>query len=264
MNEIPLIVEIDENEKDEAQIFVDGTIDGQAYRFLLDSGAARTTVIADDQLLTYTAIGKDDTTGAFSKNKDELIQVKEVSLGPISKKDLVLARTTENVQHKTNLLGMDFLKDHRLHFYFDQNRIEVDADNQPKETLPLTLGSRFHPYVDVDFGKTRAKAVWDTGASITVVDMNLIKSHPHCFQEIGSSTGTDSTGTSMETPMFIMDTTMIGNKEFPPHKVAGFDLSHINASTEIPMHMILGYSTIRKANWYFDVPARKWAVLKRL
>ncbi len=42
-----LIIEPDPEDVEAAQVFVDGTIDGRPYRFLLDTGAARTCVQFD-------------------------------------------------------------------------------------------------------------------------------------------------------------------------------------------------------------------------
>jgi hypothetical protein len=68
----------------------------------------------------------------------------------------------------------------------------------------------------------------------------------------------------METPMFIMSASIIGNHNFPPHKVAGVDLSQVNSTIDIPMDLILGYSTLSQANWLFDFPGKKWAITKLL
>ncbi len=68
----------------------------------------------------------------------------------------------------------------------------------------------------------------------------------------------------MEAPMFIMSAAVIGDTLFPPHKVAGVDLSRVNSTIERPMDLILGYSTLSKANWLFDFPGKRWAISKRL
>ena len=39
----------------------------------------------------------------------------------------------------------------------------------------------------------------------------------------------------METPMFVMTATVIGEAEFPPHKVAGVKLSQVNSTVEVPI-----------------------------
>ena len=126
---------------------------------------------------------------------------------------------------------MDLLKDYRCHFLFDANRLVVDQDAAPKPGVqrwkPLFLDTRAHPYVDVQFGvgAATAHAVWDTGASLTVVDMAI---HPastrSTSRQIGTSIGDDATGTPQETPMFTMAATVIGGRTFAPGRVAGVDL----------------------------------------
>jgi hypothetical protein len=162
---------------------------------------------------------------------------------------------------------MDLLKDFRCHFLFDENRVLVDPPEKSAfgtAAQALVLGKRFHPYVEVQFGPNKATAVWDSGGGITVVDLNFIHRYPALFQEAAASHGTDSTGAIMETPMFMMAASVIGNQPFPLHKVAGVDLSHVNSTTETPMDMILGYVTVRKANWWFDFPHKRWAITKLL
>lgn len=51
MNEFKLIIVPDEEDAEAAEVLVDGTIGGNYYRFLLDTGAARSSVRFDD----YTA-----------------------------------------------------------------------------------------------------------------------------------------------------------------------------------------------------------------
>lgn len=267
MSEFNLIIKPDEEDAEAAEVFVDGSIGGNQYRFLLDTGAARSCVTYDDYTSTFTPMEKSSSSGVFAKSSDELITVPNIAVGPISKKNFTLARTAEKDPHIKNLIGMDLLKDFCLHFFLDENRVVVVANDDDKTDYRLQdlfLDSKFHPYVDVEFGHSAAKAVWDTGASITVVDTTFIREHPDFFQDDGQSSGTDSTGFTVETPMFIMAATTIGSYEFPPHRVAGVDLAPVNSTIEVPMNLILGYSTLSKAHWLFDFPRKKWAITKRL
>ena len=68
----------------------------------------------------------------------------------------------------------------------------------------MQLDAKAHPYVPVDFGPVQGSAVWDSGASLTVVDKGFIARHPAFFEPAGESTGTDATGTRVTTPMFTM------------------------------------------------------------
>jgi len=267
MSGFNLIIKPDEDDPEAAELYVDGIIGGKNYRFILDTGSARTCVQFDDYTATFDSIQKSDSSGVFAESSDDLITVPYIELGPIFKKKFSLVRLPENSPNTRNLIGMDLLQDYCFHFLFDENRVLVKKleEIEIKNTLQdLFVGKKFHPYVNIHFGKTQATAVWDTGAGITIVDMNFIKKHSSYFKEVGQSIGTDSTGAKMKTPMFIMGKTIIANNEFPPHKVAGVDLSHLNSTTEVPMDLILGYNSLSKANWLFDFPNKKWVILKML
>ncbi len=70
---------------------------------------------------------------------------------------------------------MDLLKNLRCHFLFDEDRVSVDAIDELTAGFAFQeqlLDDKFHPYIDVQFGAVNARAVWDTGASITIVDTN--------------------------------------------------------------------------------------------
>jgi hypothetical protein len=245
MRELNLITEPDEDEDEGAGVFVDGTIAGRPYRFLLDTGAARSSVLWDDYTSTFASTEQHHSSGVFANasSSEDLITVPELTVGPIIKKNLTLVRTAARAPGIRSLVGMDILKDYCCHFFFDDNRLSFLAEDDPGVNAPLLalfLDSRFHPYVQVEFQAAKANAVWDTGASITVVDMNFVKQHPVFFQEVGHSTGTDASGAQMETSMFIMSASRIGEHDFPPHKVAGVDLAQVNSTLEVPMNLILG------------------------
>lgn len=267
MNEFKLIIKPDPEEPDAGEVFVDGTIDGKAYRFLFDTGAAKSSVVFDAYTSTLPTTDKHQSSGVFAKSNSDLITLPHLEVGPISKTDVIVTRTEEGNPEVRSLIGMDLLKEFRCHFLFDENRVVVGEyfaliSGHPVQAL--TFDKAFHPYIDVQFGALTAHAVWDTGASITIVNTAFINNHPDLFQEAGSSTGTDSTGEQVETPMFMMAETTIGGSVFPPSRVASVDLSFVNATIEIPMDMILGYSVMRKANWLFDFPSKQWAISKWL
>jgi hypothetical protein len=48
-----------------------------------------------------------------------------------------------------------------------------------------------------------------------------------------------------------MDGPVIGQHAFSRHRAVAVDLSPLNSTLEKPMDLILGYPTIRLANWLF-------------
>jgi predicted aspartyl protease len=265
MNGFDLNIEPDEDERDAARVLVDATIGGFPYRFLLDTGAARSRVVFDDYTSTFDGPEHHSSAGVFAAGTQEVIRVLWIELGPISKQDVPLIRLAASDRERTNLIGMDLLKDFCCHFLFEEQRVVVQEE--PPGDVPfheLMVDTKFHPYVTLRFGESTATAVWDTGASITVADMSFINTYSTLFQEARTSQGTDATGATMETPLFSMVSPMIGRQEFSPHTVAGVDLSHVNAHAELPMDLILGYTTLRQANWVFDFPRKRWAISQRV
>ena len=261
----PLIIEPDPEDVDAAQVLVDATLDGRPYRFLLDTGAARTAIQLDEYTATFDPVGTHASSGVFAPVSEEVIVVPSIELGPITKKNVPVVRVAPIGPPIVNLIGMDLLKDVRCHVLFDEQRVVVDVDPSEERGIGETVLALFldrvgHPYVDVQFANVVAQAVWDSGAGITIADLTFISRHPDLFQQLGQSTGTDATGSSRQTPTFTMGASTIGGKRFPPHTVAGVDLSRVNATIEAPMDLILGYSTLRRANWWFDFPRRRWAV----
>lgn len=244
-----------------AEVLVSAQVGDRTYTFLLDTGAGRSSVQFDEYTATFPVAGQHASSGVFARHQEELISVPHLALGPIARQDFSMVRMAANAPTRRNLMGMDFLHTHSFHFSFSQNWVEVDPEMEAGQAPhDLLLGKKHHPYVEVRFGGQAARAVWDTGAGITVVDQGLVERLPDHFQADGVSVGTDSTGASMETPMYRMSGAVIGGLAFSPHRVAAVDLSPLKASTDTPMELILGYTTLSQADWLFDFPRRRWGI----
>jgi hypothetical protein len=267
MNGFDVIIQLDAEDADAAEVFVDGAIGRRPYQFLLDTGAARSCVRYDDYTATFTSVGTDTSSGVFAGGSRDLVSAPSLTLGTINRSDFTLVRAAEGDTGRQNLIGMDLLKDLRCHFRFDERRVVVDAEDAEEDDTPfeeLFLGQRGHPYVPLRLGDVTANAVWDTGSGMTVVDTNFIARTPGFFPAVGQSTGTDSTGAQQETPMYVMAAATIGGYTFPTQRVAAVDLSRLNATLERPMDLIVGYNLYNKAHWLFDFPRRRWRITKML
>lgn len=266
MNHIPLVIIPDKDEPDAAQVFVDAQAAGRPYRFLLDTGAARSRITLDEYTSTLVSAGQHSASGVFAHGSADVITVPTLTLGPILKENVSLVRKNGSGPGDNNLIGMDILQEYCCHFLFDSDKVIITSvgasvsASTNADFQELLTDSKYHPYVPVRLGEHRGNAVWDTGASLTVVNIEFINKYPSVFQPVGQATGTDSTGAEMQTPMFLMAAATIGDHEFPPQRIAGVDLSHVNSTIEIPMDLILGYSLMRRANWLFDFPRKRWAI----
>jgi hypothetical protein len=260
MSEFQLNIKFDDESKETAEVWVDGKLNSNSTSFIFDTGCAHTSIPFNDFSSSLKSLGLRDSSGALGKATYELVSIDSLEIGPIQKTDWMVSRARPDELDR-NLLGMDILKDYCLQFHFAQNKVKIisHVDETFKEDLILDKGSI--PYVEVTCGTTIARAVWDSGAGITLVDLEFLKQNSSLFKKLGSTTGTDSTGSTQETPLYEMQPVQIGGRLFPAHPVVAVNLSHINSQVEIPMDFILGYSTLSKASWVFDFPRRKWGFL---
>ncbi len=143
MNGFDLIIVPDPEEAEAAELYVEGTVGGKPYRFLLDTGAARSRVEWDDYTAPFTSAEKNDSSGVFARSSEDIITVPDITVGPIAKKNFTLVRLGEPSSGRGNLIGMDLLKDFSCHFLFDENRVLVDEHDATSLLQNLYLGPSF-------------------------------------------------------------------------------------------------------------------------
>jgi gag-polyprotein putative aspartyl protease len=258
--QIPLIIEAEPDDPDCATVLVDGTVAGRPYRFIVDTGAARTQLEADDYTCTLEAAPGETSSGTFASHSNPVVTVTDVVVGPLRAATLDVTRVSAAPPQTRNLLGMDVLRRYRCRFRLEAALLDVDTPTDYQAERDLRTDSRDHVYVDVHWPGVTAQACWDSGAGITIVNRDFWLAHLQLFEEAGMTTGTDVTGATLETPVVLMAECVIGGRPFGKHRAAVVDLSHANSTIELPMDMILGYPTLRQADWLFDFPASRWTV----
>jgi hypothetical protein len=259
---MPLIIEPDLDDPDCAEVLVDGTVAGRPYRFLLDTGAARTQLVADEYTAGLGSHAQHSSSGVFAASTNPLVVVPALAVGPLAATTLEVERVDAGQPGARNLLGMDVLRHYCCRFRFDRNTLGLERSPAAGADRALQTGPAGHPYVNVGWPDVTGRAQWDSGAGITIVDQAFQLNHPELFEKAGRSAGTDSTGAQADGPTVLMAEPLIGGALFARHKVAVVDLSRVNATLDIPMDLILGYPTLRQANWLFDFPAGRWAVTR--
>ncbi|MFI6317236.1 aspartyl protease family protein [Nonomuraea sp. NPDC050556] len=248
---VPLIVEPDPDYPDCATILVDGVIAGLPHRFVLDTGTARTHVTADDYTSTLPSHAQHQATGVFASCGQDLVMLPSVSLGPVTIPDLEVTRAPSS----RSLLGMDVLGSVALRFDFLRAELSMAASGSFPTRWPLERSPGGHPFIDVVWPGTTGRACWDSGAGITVVDRGFLTEHSDLFQPIGTATGTDSTGTQVETELYVMAEARAGDAILAPTTVAAADLPRTNGR----MDLTLGYPALCQADWVLDFPANRWS-----
>jgi len=257
VRQLPLIIEPDSDDPDFASVLVEATVAGRPYRMVLDTGAARTQLGADEYTLSLRPVGEDSSSAAFGgEATDPVVTVTDLVAGPLRVPALDVTRSESR---PVSILGMDVLGQHCCHFRLAAGVMDLETTGGEAGHELLT-SPRGHPYVELNWPGVSGLACWDTGASATVVDRGFWLGHPELFESAGTSSGTDAQGEQAETPLLRMAGPVIGQRAFGSHKVVVVDLSAVNSTLDYPMDLILGYPTIRQADWLFDFPARRWAV----
>lgn len=255
---MPLIIELDPDDPDFAAVLVDARIAGRPYRLILDTGAARTQLHADEYTSALRSVSEDASSASFGGRVSEpIVTITDLAIGPLRLASLDVTRSERGLGQ---VLGMDVLGRYRCHFRLKAGVMELDSPPGIQADSQLMRGPRGHVYLDAHWPSVTAQACWDTGAGASVVDRAFWLSHPELFEQIGVTVGTDANGDQAESPLLLMDGPVIGQHKFSSHKAVAVDLAQVNATLENPMDLILGYPTIRQTDWLFDFPAGRWAV----
>jgi hypothetical protein len=261
MRSVPLVIAQEPDDPGCATVMVDGTVGGRPYRFILDTGAARTQLEADEYTAALSAVTGDSSFSAFGGHSaPPLVTISDLAAGSLRADTLTVTRVERGGPGVRNLLGMDVLRQYCCHFRLDAHVLELDAPLGCPADQDLLMSSRGHVYVDLQWAGVTGQACWDSGSGATIVNRDFWQEHPQLFEEVGTSVGTDGSGAQAETPVLMMAAPVIGQRAFSAHQAVAVDLSRVNCTLEYPMDLILGYPTLRQADWLFDFPAKRWAL----
>ena len=253
---VPVVLRVEPDEEfDEcALLCVDGTVSGAPHRFVLDSGGATSQIADPGALISASVVGEETTEGLFGRASVELVTVSDLTVPGLTAGPRTVHRLRTGGAGTRSLLGLDVLGDHALLLDGPAGTLHTTVAGGLAADLPLERGPRGHCYLPVALpGGRVVQAMWDTGADITVVDRELVTSHPELFTALGSASGTDSVGATGVTDICRMEPYRIADVLFAGHTVAVADLPE-------PMEMVLGYPTLRQAVWSMDLPSGRWAV----
>lgn len=262
MTDVSLAIVVDEDDPRTCLPLVTVQLNGVEVDALLDSGAARTQMRNRPGLIV-SRCAKRGSSGAsgmstsFVGTSTVSCRLGEVEVGTVEA-DVV----PMNFPGHGDLIGQDVLARFRCTYRLADGVLVLDAE-APTETHAVHLDERRHVYFDATWEETAAvaTAVFDTGASATVVDQGFLQRHPSLFTPDGMSTGMDAAARRISTPMAIMQGPRILDRQLSDALVAVVDLSAANQTASRPMELILGWTVLSQANWYIDHNAARAACL---
>lgn len=239
---------------------VEAEVDGIRTDLVLDTGAARTGVPGSVLGGDRESVGSHNSGTVFGRQTTDRVTVESLRFGGIEHGPLLIDRnTTDDGQ-----LGLDVLGHHRVHLDLDGGWLSLDEGDHVGTQHPLSLGRSGHPHLRMHWGEVSAYGVLDTGASVSVVDVDFAQRHPELFTLLGdTSTGTDAAGITHAGQIWTLAASTIDDIAFAAHTAAVVDLGFVNQGAERPVDLIIGYPLLRQAVWTLDWPKGAWSARPR-
>jgi hypothetical protein len=243
------------------EAYVAATVAGRGYRLILDTGGGRSTLPLDDLTSTFARVDLDDEPGRGAlgpRSADAQRAVApSIGLGQLQVRNLVVDLAPDG-SDAPPILGLDVLRGHRLELRLADVMLGIDTDAPADMERPLPLSSRSHPHVAVAWGDVEATALFDTGASVTVVDAGFAAEHPELLEPLPPSTGIDATGIRAEMPMARLAACEIGGRRFDASLAVILPIRGIQLAGDPDFDLALGVPVIRQADWIIDLARGVW------
>jgi len=160
-----------------------------------------------------------------------------------------------------NVAGLSSFSGKTMQFNFTSKTFSMNS-RLPSGWVPRPL--TIHPKLghfgfQVQIGGTAADSIVDTGAAITTIDQNFIRTYPKAFLFVQSIPGgVDADGHPIALNLYQVKSVFFGNSNLSGLYALGTDFSAI--SQFIPnVSVICGFNAIAQKNWYFDLTQRIWA-----
>jgi hypothetical protein len=110
----------------------------------------------------------------------------------------------------------------------------------------------------VGWGDVEATALFDTGASVTVVDAAFAAEHPELLDPLPLSTGIDAAGNRGERRMARMAACEVGGRRFDASLATVVPIRGIQRAGDPEFDLVLGLPVIRQADWVIDFALGAW------
>ena len=226
----------------------------------LDSGAGESLLQDNSNSESYPVVGHGAISGASGQpEKIDEVQLPDVAVGNIDYGAQVMARVPQGFGPEGNdpaLVGINILSSNldSLGFDFTSKVLRANAPISGS-AFRIARSSEGHLILPVAINGYKGAGLWDTGASITVVDPQFIQEHPENFKLVGHTKIQDIAGNEMPAGVYVVQSVKIGQYDFQGAVAVGIkDQSGIFASLRGKglAPMIIGYNLITRANWTMD------------
>lgn len=230
-------------------------VDGQEKIFLLDTGAAMSCVVDDQQTQAYASVDTRESSGASGiVVSREVIQFERLRLGAVACTDVKMRRGGSR-----NFLGIDVLG--TFIFQIDLQKMKLNIlDSLPaaSNATPIRRLNAGHVTIPILIKGNQTSCLFDTGADMTVIDREFIVQNRQWFDLLRTEDGEDGNGHKIDSEIYSCANVEVGGFKVTDVEMAAFDFGpHLRERME-GTPIILGNNVISKATWTFDLKSGHW------
>jgi len=242
--------------------FLSCTFDGVKESCFLDTGSAMTLLTNSDRFSSYPNLGAFHFNSASRfVEQAETIQIRLATIDHAQFSNVKIGRLPSD-KEIDNTLGMDLVARQPFSVNFRQSPALHLNPKAPRHILPTLGVNRYNLLtLPVAFRGSETEALWDTGSSVTAVDLSFVQAHSEDFQPSHDfMKGTDGAGHELVLKSFRARKITIGSRSFRNVKVVAVDLSLLRENLNPDVHAVIGFNIIHKADWFFDPAKKVWSI----
>lgn len=248
------------------QYFAPCMFDGNVRECFLDTGARKSMIKEDDFSRKYPVVSEDAFPSGIggSLKRYSIIRIGRFSMGDFSRSPYKVYRTSGPVVESGGLIGSDAFMGQCVFFDFKGNSLQI-CKSIPAglKKYSLKYFKKTWPVVEVALRDKGSLAVWDTGASVTLVDEEFVEKFPGLFSPVAESDQIrDGAGKTITTKAYRVLDLNIGGVGFLGEYVIATDFTNLRSQVDSNVRFVLGYQILKSHNWYIDYQKEKWAIVR--
>lgn len=243
------------------EIFVECKIQEISRNCFVDTGSNLTFVNLDSFTESFPRIGEVKKSGASGSSiSGDKVQVNSFQIGKTELGPKSIGRF-KGTRH--DLIGMDLFSSGTLEFDFQSNQLVFveDSVDLPENFEQLEKG---HISLPIKFGSILdLRIIFDTGAGLNSVDQKFVDTHAEFFQYLQEvEAGYDINGHQVIMKLYKANDFKIGQVQFKNQNFLAFDFGKLRDYLGLKTPFVLGFNSLEKTKWKFNLHTKKFAVEK--
>ncbi|OFZ24589.1 MAG: hypothetical protein A2381_13980 [Bdellovibrionales bacterium RIFOXYB1_FULL_37_110] len=246
------------------QLQTECTFENYSKTCIIDTGARQSAVGEDSFFLQYPVASQGEMTGFNGEViiTDEIL-INNFKIGELVLSNLLVDRVGVGFASKNPIIGNDVYWNLTMTFDFNQNVIYL-GDQSPDDVKHAGLDTYHEKWIGipVQIEGDKVKSLWDTGASLSAVDIRYIEENLANFKFVREIEAEDGVGNIVKTKVYKTRLNISGIS-IQDVTVVAIDFKKIQNDVDPDIKVIVGYNIYSKFNWLIDYKNKKWAVWQK-